>query len=136
MQIDEMKARAKELGWELTEEQLKDKAIRGIIIGSKNKTKVDLTSGSAAQFPETTPSGVYEGEEFECDGRNVAIQYTAPDGEFTPFVLIQGTLTVDSEEYVGSAAMSPIQYSKVMPQAGQSLSIKVRDNKRASVLTK
>lgn len=141
MNDEQLKARALEIGFgELTEDQLNDAAIRKIIAASVNKEKVDITSGNAASFDSDTPTGTYDDDQFVVSGKNVAIQYTNPEGEFTPFVLVEGTLDVDGTEYHGSSAMSPLDYSKNIPVANDSLPIKVRRNNageiRSSVLTK
>jgi hypothetical protein len=136
-----LKERALEIGLgELSEEQLNDSALRRIIIASVGKEKVDVTSGNAASFDSDTPTGTYSDDEFVASGKNVSIQYTNPEGEFTPFVLVEGTLDLDGQEFLGSSAMSPLDYSKNIPTAGTSLPIKVRRNNageiRSSVLTK
>ena len=134
---DQLKTRASELGIELTPAQLADSNVRKFIASTIGKEKVDTNGGGAAQFPEETPTGEFVNDEAQYTGKAVLIKYTDDDGVYSPFYLLDVNLTPEAgQTFHGSASMSPIQYLATLPQPQNAVPIKVRDNRRASVIVK
>jgi hypothetical protein len=133
----QLQDRAKELG--LNAKALNDSLIEKLVIQSMGKENVTFSGGQAAEFDADTPVGTYDNDEFVASGKNISIPYTNPESEFSPFILIEGSLTVDEKVHKGSGSMSPIDYSKTLPQSGDALGIRVKVQastglKRASIL--
>ena len=121
-------ARSQEIDFgELSLEQFQDATIQKIIAASIGKENVDLSSGNAATFDDDTPEGTYDEEQFVCTGKNLSIPYSDDSGDFKPFVLVEGDLNLD-KVFKGSTAMSPLDYKDTLPQAGDTLPIRVRRN--------
>lgn len=134
---EQLKARAEELKLTLTDEQLADSNVRKFIASTIGKEKVDSNGGGAAQFPEDTPTGEFTDDQAVYSGKAVLIRYTDDDGVYAPFYLLDVNLTPEKDQtFHGSASMSPIQYIATLPQPNSALPIKVRENRRASVIVK